>query len=272
MSRDNWVRSLGLDVDGSLFVDIDNGIRLYDLCLNDPLPRPVNIHPEELMKAGNRRLYFRFLKTLKEIESIMFHSAYDGDYQFKKGDIIVDAGARIGTFAALISSAVGDDGRIIAIEPEPRSFDCLQKNIKANQLNNVTAVQKLLWSRTEQRDFYLSGNAASHSAYCDTFYDPTGESIRVEADTLDNILEGLGIACVNFVKMDIEGSEIEALRGMKKTLVSDLHLAIAAYHPIEGTFSYNMIMPQLEQCGFKAVYVDGLVKARRQASGFEPAT
>lgn len=272
MSRDNWVRSLGLDVDGTLFVDIDNGLRLYDLCLNEPLPYPVRIHPEELMKAENRKLYFRFLSTLKEVESIIFHSIYDGNRQYQKGDIVVDAGARIGTYSAKISDAVGEEGRIIAIEPEPRSFACLRKNIKANQLNNVTAIQKLLWSRTEQRDFYLSENAASHSAYRDAFYNPTGETIRVETDTLDNILEILGVASVDFIKMDIEGSEIEALGGMENTLVSNLQLAIAAYHPIEGTLSHTEIIPQLEQFGFKTVYDDGIVKARRQASGPKPAT
>jgi FkbM family methyltransferase len=263
MPRDNWVQSLGLDIDGNLYVEIDNGIRLYDLCLNHRLPAAANILPQDLMKAENRQLYYSFLATLKEIESIQFHHMYDGCYQFKRGDVVVDAGARIGTFAAKISAAVGDEGKIIAMEPEPRNFACLQKNIEANRLNNVVAIQKMLWSEARQLDLILSSNPASHSAYRDAFYGSTSESIAVETETLDSILDGLGIGSVDFIKMDIEGSEIEALKGMPKTLQSQVQLAIAAYHPVDGKSAHEIIIPQLEQLGFEIMLVDGMVQARR---------
>jgi FkbM family methyltransferase len=263
MPRDNWVKTLGLDTDGTLFVEIDNGIRFYDLCLNRRLAAAVNIQPEHLMKAENRQLYYRFLSTLKEIEEIQFHPTYDGSYPFKSGDIVVDAGARIGTFSAKISAAVGEAGKIIAIEPEPQNFACLRKNIEANHLHNVIPIQKMLWSGTRQLPLYLSGNAAAHSAYCDAFYSSTGESILVDAEALDSILERLGLGSVDFIKMDIEGSEIEALKGMPRTLGSNVQMAIAAYHPIEGKLSHTIIVPQLEQLGFAVLYADGIVQARR---------
>jgi FkbM family methyltransferase len=263
MTHDNWVKSLGLDSDGTLFVEIDNGIRFFDLCLNRRLAAAVSIQPEHLMKAENRQLYYRFLSTLKEIEEIQFHSTYDGSFQFKNGDIVVDAGARIGTFSAKISAAVGETGKVIAIEPEPHSFACLRKNIEANHLHNVIPIQKMLWSGTGQLPLYLSGNAAAHSAYCDAFYSSTGESILVEAEALDSILERLGIGSVDFIKMDIEGSEIEALKGMPRTLESNVQMAIAAYHPIDGKLSHSVIVPQLEQLGFAVICADGLVRARR---------
>jgi FkbM family methyltransferase len=263
MSRDNWVRSLGLDIDGNLFVEIDSGIRLYDLCLNHRLPVAVHILPQDLMKSENRKLYYSFLATLKEIESIQFHHMYDGCYQFKRGDVVVDAGARIGTFTAKISAAVGDEGRVIAIEPEPRNFACLQKNIEANRLTNVTAIQKMLWSRAQPLRLILSSNPSSHSAYGDAFYGSTSESVDVEAESLDEILEDLGIGSVDFIKMDIEGSEIEALKGMPKILQSQVQLAIAAYHPVDGKSAHEIIVPQLEQLGFEIALVDGMVQARR---------
>jgi FkbM family methyltransferase len=264
MTRDNWVKSLGLDADGSLFVEIDSGIRLYDFCLNTSLPAVVELRPKDLMKTENRRLYYRFLTTLNEIDGIVFHSSYDGGYRFKKGDVVVDAGARIGTFAAKIAAAVGNEGKIVAIEPEPRNYECLLKNIEANRLSNVVAVPKMLWSRARQLDLYLSGNSASHSAYCDGFYSSTGESISVEADTLDGILHELGIGSVDFIKMDIEGSEVEALKGMKSVLETTAQIAVAAYHPVEGRLTHTVIIPQLEQLGFKTTYADGIVLARRR--------
>jgi FkbM family methyltransferase len=263
MANDNWVRSLGLDTDGTLFVDMDNGVRLYDLCTSADWPTPATVHPADLMKSANRRLYYQFLMTLKEIDGIMYQSLYDGSHPFRKGDIVVDAGARIGTFTAKVSAAVGKEGKVIAIEPEPRNFACLQKNIEANRLSNVAAIPKMLWSRTARLPLYLSANAAAHSAWFDAFYSPTGESIGAEAEPLDDILAELGIKSVNFVKMDVEGSELEALDGMSGILGSDVQLSIAAYHPVNGKFTHSAVIPKLEQLGFKTTCSEGFVQAHR---------
>jgi hypothetical protein len=99
--------------------------------------------------------------------------------------------------------------------------------------------------------------------YYDAFYSSTGDSISVEADTLDSILEELDLASVDFIKMDIEGSEIEALKGMPKALESQVQLAIAAYHPVKGQFAHTVIAPQLTQLGFKTTFADGIVHAHR---------
>lgn len=264
MAGNNWVRSLGLDTDGSLFVEIENGIRLYDRCLDAPLGRSVTLHPRDLMEPGNRRLYYRYLTTLNEIEGILFRPSYDAGWQLREGDAVVDAGARIGTFTAKISAAVGEKGRVIAVEPESRNYACLLKNIEVNRWNNVIPVCKMLWSRTERLLLHLSGNAAAHSAFRDPFYSPTGESVLVEADTLDNILEDLGVETVRFIKMDIEGSEIEALRGMDRAMRSVHQMSIAAYHPVEGKLAYTAVVPYLESLGFQSAYADGLVTAQKE--------
>ncbi|MBN1567276.1 MAG: FkbM family methyltransferase [Acidobacteria bacterium] len=261
MTRENWVKSLGLETDGTLLVEMDNGIRFFDLSPIRDLPAAVSIPPEDLMKAENRRLYYRFLATLKEIEAVFINSVYDGLYPFKNGDIVVDAGARIGTFSAKISAAVGETGRIIAIEPESRSFACLQKNITANCLHNVIPIQKALWSGKQSMRLYLSADGSAHSAFCDAFYGSTGESVPVEAEALDNILESLGIGAADFIKMDIEGAEVEALKGMRNTLKSYPEMAIAAYHPVKGFFAHTVITPQLEQLGFTTSFADGIVRA-----------
>jgi FkbM family methyltransferase len=266
MSQDNWVRRLGLDADGSLFVELENGFRFYDQCLGTSLPDAVDIHPDDLMRPENRRMYYCFLRTLNEIAGIMYSSLYEGSYSFKKGQIVLDAGARIGVFTTKISGALGNDGKVIAIEPEPRNHACLLKNIEANRLGNVIPIQRMLWSQTQPTRLYLSGNATSHSAYVDDFYGLTGESIIVEAKTGDEILEELHIDAVDFLKMDIEGSEIEALNGMKRVLASDVQLAIAAYHPVGSSLTHTVVVPHLERLGFKSEYVEGIVHASRQTS------
>ncbi len=263
MSGNKWVRSMGLDTDGTLFVETENGIILYDTCLKTSLPKSVRLQAADLMKTENRSLYYRFHATLNEIAEVMFQNQYDRDFTFKKGEIVVDAGARIGTFTAKISAAVGKEGRIVAVEPEPKNYACLVKNIRANRLDNVIPIRKILWSSPGRMPLYLSGNSFSHSAYFDAFFGSTGESTEVEADSLDNILEAAGIDRVDFIKMDIEGSEIEALKGMEKTLQSDVVVAIAAYHRIDGIPTYKAVMAQLQRLGFRTSYADEIVHARR---------
>jgi FkbM family methyltransferase len=257
MNQENWVKSLGLDTDGTLFVELESGVVLFDASCHASLSETIRILPEVLMEPENRRLYFCFLSTLNEISEIIYKSSYDGFYKYKKGDVVVDAGARIGTFAAKASPVVGEKGKVVAIEPEPRNFARLVKNIEANRFENVIAVQKMLWSQPQASTLYLSAYGAAHSAFCHEFYNSTGESIPVEADTLDNILRDLGIPAVNFIKMDIEGSEGEALKGMKKTLAGGVQVAIAAYHPVEGKPSSTVIVPQLESLGFKVRVLEG---------------
>jgi hypothetical protein len=65
------------------------------------------------------------------------------------------------------------------------------------------------------------------------------------------------------LKLDIEGSEIEALKGMRKTLESDLQLAISAYHPVRGTISHEMIIPHLKELGFRTDHAEGIVQASK---------
>jgi hypothetical protein len=80
-------------------------------------------------------------------------------------------------------------------------------------------------------------------------YKPTG-FVEVEVDTLDNILKELEISKVDFVKMDIEGAEIEALKGMDGVLKGRTELAIAAYHIINRKKTFKTIIPWLEKRGF----------------------
>jgi FkbM family methyltransferase len=219
------------------------------------------------MKAENRQLYFCFLSTLNEISEIIYKSSYDGFYTHKNGDVVVDAGARIGTFAAKASLAVGEEGKVIAIEPEPRNFARLVKNIEANRFGNVVAIQKMLWSRRQESTLHLSAYGAAHSVFSHEFYNSTGDSVRVEADTLDNILHELGIQAVNFIKMDIEGSEAEALKGMQETLAVGPQMAIAAYHPVGDARSDTIIVPWLENLGFEVKLAhEGILQAKGNAS------
>ena len=134
---------------------------------------------------------------------------------------------------------------------------CLKKNIEVNKLKNVTVIQKGLWSKKDRLKFYLKPVPGGHSLV--THKDSAIQITEVEVDTLDNILRELGVDRVNFIKMDIEGAEIEALKGMADTLGNnDVKLAIASYHKVDGQPTYKTIIPMMREMGFNSHFKDGI--------------
>lgn len=168
------------------------------------------------------------------------------DYKLKKGDIVIDAGAYFGYFTIFASKKVGRDGKIIAFEPDPRNYRILQANLNSANLNNVIVIKKALFNKNGK----ISLNSAFSASRVLENKEADG-GLEVSCTTLDSELEKLGIEKVNFIKMDIEGAELEAIAGAKKTLANTPHLAIACYHKRGGKTTGRILQPLLEQMGFK---------------------
>ncbi len=129
------------------------------------------------------------------------------------GDIVVDAGAHIGWHAVLLSQLVGEDGQVFAFEPEPENFALLKKNCRIGGFDNVVLENKAVSNQNGNVNLYISEeNSGDHRIYASDF---TRESITVESVRLDDYF---GPKEVDFVKMDIQGAEVEALAGMKSLL------------------------------------------------------
>lgn len=157
---------------------------------------------------------------------------YTRNYHLRKHDIIVDAGAYNGLFTIYAAIKVGPNGHVFAFEPDPYSAHILTRNIHLNDLSNVTVIQKGLFSKKSRVKFDVQGVGSRLQIYNRNI--PTINSIVV--DSLDNMLADLKVKKINFIKMDIEGAEIEALKGCKRTIKYNhsIHLAIASYHIVNG--------------------------------------
>ena len=241
-----------------LFVELDNGLKFYGLKEEIPFFWMKYGDPRKLGKLKGYSLFSQFFSML---DKIIYRSTYEEYCQPERGDIVVDLGANVGVFSVKVAKIVGDEGRVIAIEPEPDNFALLLKNIRANELENVIPIQKGVWSKKDKLKLHLSKYPECHS-----FYGTNNPNrlMVVEVDTLDNILRELGIKGVDFIKMDIEGSEIEALKGMGETLRKEVKLAIAAYHSISGKPTYKTIIPQLNKSGFEVHHTkEGIIYARK---------
>jgi len=183
----------------------------------------------------------------------------DGVYeQFSRpeeGDIVIDVGAHAGMFTTKAAKLVGDSGLVVAVEPEPRNLALLRHNIESHNLTNVKVISQAIYSEKTTVRLYLQDLSVHHSL---SYRSP--DYIEVEADSLDNIISRLGLDHVDFIKIDVEGAELEILKGAEKVLTSPgIKLSIASYHVLsDGQPQLPGIVSYLESKQFRTqTYIKG---------------
>jgi FkbM family methyltransferase len=130
----------------------------------------------------------------------------------KPGDVVIDIGAHIGYYTLLFSKLVGTSGHVFAFEPAPDSCDLLRRNVSTNGLNNVTIVNAAVGDNPGTGILYLGSTALDNRTASRT----GGAAIPINVLSLDAYF--CDNEKVDFVKMDIQGAEPLALRGMEATL------------------------------------------------------
>lgn len=131
------------------------------------------------------------------------------------GDVVLDLGANIGYYTLILARLVGPEGKVYAFEPDPTNFALLEKNLRANGYENVELVQKAVSNKNKKLRLYLSEeNRGDHRLY--DSHDGRA-FVEVESVRLDDYFQGYG-GRVDFIKMDIQGSEGGALLGMTDLL------------------------------------------------------
>lgn len=133
----------------------------------------------------------------------------------KPGHVAVDIGANIGYYTLMLARNVGPAGRVFAFEPDPVNFALMQKNVETNGYKNVVPVQKAVSDQATTAKLFLApDNLRDHR-----IFDPGDgrQSISVETVALDSFMSDASVS-VNVIKMDVQGAECRALRGMRSVL------------------------------------------------------
>ncbi len=151
-----------------------------------------------------------------------------GETRLRSGDIVLDCGANVGVFTR---RALDAGARlVVAIEPVPSNLECLRRNFQAEISDRrVILYPKGVWDK----DDILSMNVDDDSTR-DSFVmlrKQTKSTVSFPVTTVDQLASELQLTGVDFVKMDIEGSERKALSGARRVLASYRpRLAICVYH------------------------------------------
>ncbi|MGZ4090927.1 MAG: FkbM family methyltransferase, partial [Bacteroidia bacterium] len=146
----------------------------------------------------------------------------------KPGAHVLDIGANIGFYAIILSDCVGKDGKVYCFEPDKLNFKYLEKNTRKNKniklFNNAVSDHKGVLKVYKSKLLNVD-----HRTYPVNNYDSIEE---IEAITIDDLIEEKKIDKVDFIKIDIQGYELSAFKGMQKLLQSSSNLqVIAEYWP-----------------------------------------
>lgn len=150
------------------------------------------------------------------------------------GDTVIDCGGCFGDTALYFAHKCGDSGKVYSFEFIPSQIEIFNRNLDLNpQLQpKIEIIPQAVWSESGNSLNIVDCGPASRITL-----EPTG--LQVSTCTIDDLVRSRNISSVDFIKMDIEGSEIPALSGAVETIRRfKPKLAISAYH---GIYDFDTI-------------------------------
>lgn len=139
----------------------------------------------------------------------------------RPGMTFLDVGAHIGYYTLIGARLVGDAGRVHSFEPGTATRAHLEANVARNGLRNVEIHVQALAEQTGQVGFWpstLASNQGISSIIPSASSDGQAAPITVPSLSLDDFVASLGDRRVDFLKMDIEGAELQVIRGGQRLL------------------------------------------------------
>lgn len=159
----------------------------------------------------------------------------------KQGDIIVDAGANIGLISIFCALKVGKNGLVLSLEPHPETFPLLQKNISVNELSQIKAFNKALGSVLGIAKIYSNLQINRGAASLVEFQEDS-PSFDISVLPLDDVLREQNISQVNLLKIDVEGFEMEVLKGSNGILSAENGpILVVECSNTRSNFNYDMV-------------------------------
>jgi len=155
------------------------------------------------------------------------------------GDVCYDVGAHIGYFSLVMSKIVGAAGQVYAFEARPRNAVFLRRHLAANDAANVAVVQAAV-SRAGGTARFETRSGSGTGRLSDA------GNIGVDTLALDEIVDGKAYRFPDFIKIDIEGGETDALLGARRTIERCRPKMLVATHDDEKTAFAKSFLEELD--------------------------
>jgi len=239
-------------INAKLFIYAEALSRMFDVFFSAVRPaecgglQVVDYSKPQLHTLANG-LQFEFSSFPEEIEAT---EGYVRQYKPKAGDVVYDLGAHCGLSAFHFSKMVGSTGRVVCFEPDPANLELLKRNVARHHLENVTIVPSAVGGSEGTAWFSAEGTISSGIAsYINRA--PAGKLIEVPMTKLGTAFHRYGVP--NFCKMDIEGAEIDVLKGACAELSDkNINFAIDTAHVVEGNNTASRLEEIFRSIGYEA--------------------
>jgi len=182
-----------------------------------------------------------FCHDWNEVKNTWINEQYRiaGKCEPQKNEIIIDAGGFQGSTAIWFANIVGENGKVFSFEPLKSNYQKMKKNIQRNKLEKIVDFINVgLWDGVT--DLFITNNNSASTSF------DINADIKIEVTTLDEFVQNERLEQVDFIKMDIEGAEMNALRGAEKTILRfKPKLAISIYHLPEDIYEIPFFIKSL---------------------------
>lgn len=186
--------------------------------------------------------------TLKQYESLV-----------RPGDVVLDIGANVGSHTLPLARLVGETGRVIAYEPTAFAFAKLRRNLALNPelSKRVVACQMMLVASATAElpeSLYSSWPLEASPDLHGTHQGRLMQTKGAGKTTLDDSLQSNGIKRVDFVKLDVDGHELDVLAGARATLMAHrppILMEFAPYLYQESGVGFDALLLELKDLGYR---------------------
>jgi len=167
------------------------------------------------------------------------------------GEVVFDLGANCGLSVYYLSQCVGPTGKVFAFEPDPINYAVLLRNIERHKMTNVVPLQKAISGTSGQLEFHSEGTIGSTLAN-QSSHPVIGTVEIVEALTFADACAQYGVPA--FVKIDIEGAEIETISGSRDFLREhSIQFALDTSHTVNGQLTAGPVEEMFRECGYEVL-------------------
>lgn len=191
-----------------------------------------------------------------------------------RGSVVFDIGANIGFHTLVAAALVGPNGRVYALEPEPACAAIIAANCRANGLAQVEVLNVAAWSEAGQTHLIVpASSGAEHAILADVagvpreIYGDAGAT--TELVSVDDLVAREAVPAPSVVKMDVQGAEVEVLKGMSTTLDEARPTLICELHD-----THDAVADELSSHGYAMRHLDGRALQSGERPGWilaEPA-
>lgn len=176
----------------------------------------------------------------------------------RTGAHVIDVGANCGYYSIMAAALAGPEGRVLAVEPQPRLAECIRRSRRVNGFSGLDVVEAAVTDKVGKATLSVLPNDLGGASLTDR----GGEHIETMTTTVDALVEVSQLGGrLDLIKIDAEGAELDIWHGMGKTIQSNPQLVIAMEFNPDRYRKPDAFLREITDAGFPLAQIspDGVI-------------